>query len=103
MLYERWREIAREFRHEIALSDLPSARQWTFAELDAAAQESEGDSKIAFPSGVGAEFVLSILRAWRHGRVTCPIETNQKPPVLQNALDGIVHLKLTSATTGAAK
>ena len=103
MLYERWREVAREFRHEIALSDLPSARQWTFAELDAAAQDSEGDSRIVFPSGAGAEFVLSILRAWRHGRVTCPIEANQKPPVLQDAPTGIVHLKLTSATTGAAK
>lgn len=103
MLYERWREIAREFRNEIALRDLPSKRQWTFAELDAAADAASASGPVAFPRGTDAEFVIAVLRAWRNAQVTCPLESNQVEPPVPSPPRHIVHLKLTSATTGAAK
>ena len=103
MLYERWREIARDFSDEIALRDLPSARQWTFAQLESAAQEPESSQPAIFPRGRSAEFVLSVLRAWRHGQVVCPLEGAQMPPDFPPLPANIVHLKISSATTGAAK
>jgi long-chain acyl-CoA synthetase len=103
MLYERWCEIAREYHNDIALCDLPSQRQWTFAELDAAAQTARESARIAFPRGTDAEFVISVLRAWRQGQITCPLEANQATPTAIDVPSHIAHLKLTSATTGAAK
>lgn len=103
MLYDRWREIAREYATEIALRDVPSARQWTFAELDAAAQLRETNDAVVFPRGTGSEFVLSVIRAWRHGQITCPLESNQPPPNFPAPPPHIAHLKITSATSGAPK
>ena len=95
--------MAREFSHEIALRDLPSRRQWTFAELESAAQQRESAETMVFPRGNSAEFVLSILRAWRHNQITCPLETNQFVPSVRLPPAHIVHLKTTSATSGAPK
>src|SRR5436190_11355627 len=103
MLYERWQQIAREFRQEIALRDLPSARQWTFAELDSAAQERDVPGPCAFPRGNGPDLVLGTLRAWRHGQLTCPVEANQAPPNFPPPPAHVAHLKITSATTGAPR
>lgn len=103
MLYDRWREILRASPDEIALRDLPSARRWTFGELDAAAQAPESSDPVVFPRGTTAEFVLSVLRAWRHGQITCPLETSQSPPAFPIPPSPIAHLKLTSATSGAPK
>src|SRR6185369_7491866 len=103
MLYERWQQIAREFRHEMALRDLPSGRQWTFAELDDAAQLREAGGPVVFPRGNGAELILATLRAWRHSQIACPLEANQTVPDIPPAPPSIAHLKITSATTGAAK
>jgi hypothetical protein len=33
MLYERWRQIARERGNDFALRELASGQQWTFVEL----------------------------------------------------------------------
>jgi acyl-CoA synthetase (AMP-forming)/AMP-acid ligase II len=103
MLYERWREIAREFRNEIALHDLPSKRQWTFAELDASSGEAGAGAGLAFPRGTDAEFVISVLQAWRNEQVTCPLEISQPEPSVTIPSSNIAHLKLTSATTGSAR
>jgi long-chain acyl-CoA synthetase len=104
MLYERWRQIAREFSTEIALRDLGSGRDWTFAELDGATQAPADGGPIVFPRGNAGAFVISVLQAWRHNQVTCPVEASQPLPSVPASLpDKIVHLKLSSATTGAAK
>jgi long-chain acyl-CoA synthetase len=105
MLYERWRQIARSFSRETALRDLPSNRQWTFQELERAA-ETPGDEsgKIAFPTGVSAEFVLTVLRAWRAGQLVCPMELDQHAPEIKAGLPPeIVHLKMTSGTTATPR
>ena len=103
MLYDRWRDTARDFADEIALHDLPSGRRWTFAELDAAAQPRHTDDTVVFPRGNDAAFIISVLSAWRHGQITCPLEGNQLAPEFPRPASNIAHLKMTSATTGAPK
>ncbi len=105
MLYERWRQIARCYPNEIALRDLPSQRQWTFRELEMAEETSRSNGeRIAYPTGLSAEFILDVLRAWRAGQVICPVEADQRAPEIQEELPaGIVHLKMTSGTTAAPR
>jgi len=104
MLYDRWRQIARERRAEIALRDEASNGQWTFTEL---AQVTENglpdDPPVVYPHGISADFIFSVLRAWRYGRVVCPLETGQAAPAVPGPPPNIVHLKTTSATTGAPR
>src|SRR5262249_44373106 len=104
-LYERWRQIARSYPNEVALRDLPSQRQWTFRELEMAGEGPLSiDGKIAFPTGLSAEFVLGVLRAWRAGKIVCPVEADQRVPEIGNGLPGeIIHLKITSGTTAAPR
>src|SRR5436309_3501116 len=105
MLYERWRQIASHCRGEIALRDAASGRAWTFAELAALAEHGAADTPvIAFPQSASADFVIATLRAWRSRQVVCPLEPGHTPPEIASALPaGIVHLKKTSATTGASR
>jgi long-chain acyl-CoA synthetase len=105
MLYDCWREIARAHPDETALRDVTLARQWTFRELAAETERSKIDeTAVAFPEGSSADFILSVLRAWRDGTVVCPVEVGQPHPECSGSLPAnIVHLKTTSATTGSAQ
>lgn len=104
MLYDRWREIAREFAGELALRDLPGRRDWTFAELASAAEGSPRlDRDIVCPQGNTPEFVFDVLRGWRDDAVVCPIESGQTAPDLSRPGGKIAHVKITSATSGAPK
>ncbi|HMJ89086.1 MAG TPA: class I adenylate-forming enzyme family protein [Candidatus Acidoferrum sp.] len=105
MLYDRWREIAREFSSELALRDLPSGREWTFSQLAAAAdaQTPWVQEVIVFPQGNTPEFVFALLRAWRDRSVVCPIEPGQTAPEFLPPPARVAHLKITSATSGAPK
>ena len=121
MLYERWRQIASERRDKLALRDTASGRRWTFSELFAAAdgapnsdsarcqvinspnQSSALPSKLAFPQGHSPEFILALLAAWREGKVVCPLEPGQFPSQVPEPPPPCIHLKATSATTGAAR
>ena len=100
-LYDRWRMVARERHGEFALCDLAAGRRWTFGELAAEAEaSSDPEGAVTFPQGTGAEFIFSLLRAWRRGQVVCPLEPGQTPPEFPCPLPPIAHLKMTSATTG---
>src|SRR5437016_202320 len=100
MLYGRWRQIVREHRHERALFDLASDRSWTFGQLDAAVERTAATADaIFFPQGISADFVLAVLRAWKAGKVSCPLEPGQTAPAFSRLPSGSVHLKTTSATT----
>lgn len=107
MLYDRWQRVAREHSHEIALIDLGSDQRWTFAQLAAAAGRSDsreaGVAAVQFPQGAGAGFIFEVLKAWRAGVVVCPLEVGQAAPEVERPDPAIVHLKVTSATTGAAR
>jgi len=121
MLYERWRQIALERRDKFALDDPASGRRWTFGELFAAGDSaprsasassaaadpprrcSSPPSPFAFPQGHAPEFILALLAAWREGQIVCPLEVAQAPPQISVPPPSCVHLKTTSATTGAAR
>ena len=104
MLYNRWRQIAQERGAEIALHDVASNGQWTFAELAQVTENGLPDSSpVAYPHGISADFIFMVLRAWRNGQVVCPLETGQDPPAVPPPPRHIVHLKTTSATTGAPR
>lgn len=104
MLYERWCHIAAAHRNEVALRDLASGRRWTFGELLAAGgTRSVGGSAFVFPQGHSPEFILDLLAAWRSGKVVCPLEPGQTPPQVPAPPASCVHLKTTSATTGAPR
>lgn len=103
MLYERWQEVVRGSPHEVALRDLASGRNWTFQQLDqeAAAAGPEHPALI-HPQGNSPDFIIAVLRAWRHHAVVCPVDAPatllQMPPP-----PGCCHLKITPATTGAPR
>src|ERR1044071_6677598 len=104
MLYDRWRHIAREYPDETALRDFNGAGDWTFRRLAAAAENGPGDSEpVVCPQGISPQFILDVLRAWRSGGVVCPLESGQARPRLDSVPAGIVHLKTTSGSTGAAR
>jgi acyl-CoA synthetase (AMP-forming)/AMP-acid ligase II len=101
MLYERWLRIARDRSDQLALCELGSGRQWSFAELARLTEGvPPGGQRRVFPQGHSAEFVLDVLRAWRANAVVCPLEPDQAPPPVPLPPAPCCHLKLTSATTG---
>lgn len=102
MLYDLWRQIASGARDELALWDWISGQRWTFGQL---AEQSETGSasagRLVFPQGACAEFILTVLRAWRANQVVCPLEGGQGEPTISGGLPSdIVHLKTTSASSG---
>lgn len=104
MLYERWCQIAAAHRNDLALRDVASGRRWTFDELRAASEaRPRGDAAFVFPQGHSPEFILDLLAAWRNGKVVCPLELGQSPPQVPLPPAPCVHLKTTSATTGAPR
>lgn len=101
MLYERWQQVASTYAHELALSESWSGRSWTFAELATAAESLPAcDAEVAFPAARSHAFVLEVLRAWREGRILCPLEKGQSPPTIPVLPANCAHLKLTSGSTG---
>jgi long-chain acyl-CoA synthetase len=105
MLYDRWRQIAAASADRLALREGAGGRAWTFRDLAAAAETRPSEpGPVAFPTGISAAFVLAVLRAWRDGQVVCPLELGQSPPQIPGGWpNGIVHLKMTSASTGAPR
>lgn len=104
MLYERWLAMVREHREEPALFESPTDRVWTFGQLAREAERApEPESPVVHPQGQTAGFVLTVLRAWRWGKVVCPLEPDQKPLPVPVPPAGLAHLKTTSATTGPAR
>jgi long-chain acyl-CoA synthetase len=103
MLYDRWRAVARRHANELALRDTASGAQWTFQQLLAAGERCIlPESPFVFPRGRGPEFILAVLAGWRLNRIVCPVD-GQIPNILPPELPARVHLKQTSATTGAPR
>jgi long-chain acyl-CoA synthetase len=105
MLDQRWRETVALHARETAVHEAATGRSWTFAGLAAAADAEPAPAAAGpvYPTGHGISFLLAVLRAWRAGGLTCPLEPGQPPPEIPPPPAGIAHLKLTSGTTGAAK
>ncbi len=103
MLYNRWQTVVRERAAALALVDAASGRRWTFRELDAAAAGIDlSPEPVVTPTGNGPDFILTVLAAWRNGRVVLPCE-GTAPTTLRELPSEAAHLKLTSGTTGASQ
>ncbi len=103
MLYERWREVVREHSSEVALRDLGSGESWSFAELARKTETLATNDSLVFPSGISADFILTVLRGWRAGAVVCPLEENQAPPDLRGLPSECRHVKVTSGTASGGR
>lgn len=104
MLYECWRNLAMQRRNDVALRDLASGQRWTFVQLFEAGEKWKAPKGgLACPQGHAPEFIFSLLSAWRTGTTVCPLDLGQTEPEVTAPPPGCVHLKLTSATTGAAR
>jgi acyl-coenzyme A synthetase/AMP-(fatty) acid ligase len=104
MLYELWRNVAAQRRGEFALADLASGRRWTFGQLLAAGEAQETDGGVfVCPQGQSPAFILALLSAWRSGKIACPLDSGQTTPAVPPPPEGCIHLKWTSATTGAPR
>jgi long-chain acyl-CoA synthetase len=101
MLYDRWRQIAQERGHALALCDLAAGRAWSFAQLAAQAETTpSAEGPMVYPQGHPAQFILALLAAWRANVVVCPLEPDQQPPQVPVPPWPCCHLKTTSATGG---
>ena len=104
MLYERWRLVAAQRRRDLALRDVASGREWTFEELQAAGEAQPlADAQVIHLGGNTPEFIFSLLAAWRAGRVVCPREPGHEPFRVRPPPPPCIHLKMTSATSGAGR
>jgi len=101
MLYARWLQIAQEQGHRLALRELATGREWSFAQLAAQAEAAPvGPGPVVYPQGHCAQFIFNLLRAWREHLVACPLEPDQEPPRVPAPPPPCCHLKSTSATAG---
>lgn len=95
------------FADDVAVHDVASGRSWTFARLareaDASPANPHPGTGAVHPCGGGPGFILDVLRAWRAGVVTCPLEPGQPAPDLPRPAAIVAHLKLTSGTTGTPR
>jgi len=104
MLYDAWQKVIRDRGNEVALRDLASGRSWTFAQMDREAEAPLPDSSaMVFPQGHSTEFIFIVLRAWRRGRVVCPLELHHQPLAVPPPPPPCCHLKTTPATTGVPR
>ncbi len=104
MLYEQWRQCAAAHSHAPALREWATGRSWSFAELLAESERSVPPAEPwVFPRDHDAGFIFEVLRGWRHGRIVCPLEPGQPRPEIRPLPSHVVHLKTTSASTGAPR
>ena len=104
MLYERWQKVALERRNEVALRDLATRQCWTFAQLDREAETPlPGNPSMVYPQGNSADFIFTVLRAWRRNIVVCPVDSNKLPLTVSPPPPPCCHLKTTPATTGVPR
>jgi long-chain acyl-CoA synthetase len=104
MLYDRWRQIAREHASEVAVRDASTNESITFADLaDAIERAATPSAPVLFPQGHDTDFIRTVLLGWRFSRIVCPLENGQAPRAIDSPPATCAHLKLTSATTGPAR
>ena len=104
MLYDAWQKVIQHRGDEVALRDLASGQSWTFAQMDREAQTPLPDKSVmVFPQGHSPDFIFTVLRAWRRGRVVCPLEAHHRPLTVPLPPPPCCHLKTTPATTGVPR
>lgn len=105
MLFESWQQILTCSGDAPALLDGVTGLRHSFADLQRLLDQMPALPRralhaVSVSDGV-ANFVLQTLRTWRDGAVLCPVEREgAKVPDIAGLPEDIVHLKLTSGSTG---
>lgn len=103
-LYQHWLAIAATRGGELAVREVASGREWSFAALrDLAAQAPPSPPLLQAPArGIG--LIVAVLRTWRDGTVLIADDGSGVPPPSPALLKpGICHLKVTSGSTGTPR
>jgi long-chain acyl-CoA synthetase len=103
-LYHQWLTVAEAHGRDLAVRELASGREWSFAELRESAHRAPPCPAVLHTRSRGPEFVLDVLRAWRDGAVLMPDDGAGMAPPLRTALHRqCCHLKITSGSTGVPR
>ncbi|MEM7385251.1 MAG: class I adenylate-forming enzyme family protein, partial [Verrucomicrobiota bacterium] len=105
ILYQRWLQTLESRGDQTAVIDHEKNEALTFSQMAAALQRLPSARNPVAAVGVGVPFLMETLRAWRDGQVLIPMEkgAEEKPVDLSNVPSGVVHLKMTSGSTGECK
>jgi len=105
MLFDTWKLTLERCADDVALQDATTGLSHRFADLQLALDQQPALAKgslhlSSIRDGVLA-FVIQTLRAWRDRAVLCPVEREcALLPDITGLPSDIVHLKLTSGSTG---
>jgi acyl-coenzyme A synthetase/AMP-(fatty) acid ligase len=108
MLFDSWQHILARHRDAVALCDAATGETHSFAglqrRLDALPRLKRRSLHVVSVRDEVAEFVIETLRAWRDDAVLCPAERESTTaPVYDGLPDNVIHLKVTSGSTGEPK
>lgn len=99
-LYHQWLTVAAARGAEIAIRELASGREWSFAQLQVLAAQAPASPPVLHSTARGFALVIDVLRAWRDGAVLVPDDGSGLVPPLAGLGRELCHLKVTSGTTG---
>lgn len=105
-LYQRWQSIAVQFSEEQALLDWKSGRSWTFQQLQQEVDQlpPQRGQRVLFANAWSVDLIFETLRAWRDGRLFCPVEgAAVDASQFEEIPAQIVHVKMTSGSTAQPK
>jgi acyl-coenzyme A synthetase/AMP-(fatty) acid ligase len=100
-LYQQWLTVAATRGGDIAIRELASRRDWSFAKLRELAEQAPTAPPVLHTTAKGLALVIDVLRAWRAGSVLVPDDGSARVPPPRSLLEPeICHLKVTSGSTG---
>ncbi len=103
-LYARWLSVAATRDTEMAVRELTSGREWSFADLRDLARTAPPSPAILYSTARGIDLILDVLRTWRDGTVLVADDgSGGGPPSRWVVEPGICHLKITSGSTGVPR
>lgn len=103
-LYAQWLAVVAGRGRDIALRELASGQEWSFADLHGLARQAPPSPRLLRTSACGPGFVLDVLRAWRDGAVLLPDDGSGMDLPMQAVPEARhCHLKITSGSTGAPR
>lgn len=99
-LYHQWLTVAAVCGTEIALRELASGREWSFAQLQELGAQAPASPPVLHSTARGFALVIDVLRAWRDGAVLVPDDGSGMVPPRAGFGREFCHLKVTSGSTG---
>ncbi|MCX6875720.1 MAG: AMP-binding protein [Verrucomicrobia bacterium] len=103
-LYHHWRTVANARGGTLAVREVASGREWSFADLHELAVHAPPSPAVLHAPACGLGLVIDVLRAWRDGTVLVPDDgTGMPAPPPELLGSDVCHLKITSGSTGTPR